>query len=111
MIKGTDKLIVIISFVAFFCCFVLGAQETDPFYLNLLEKGEQCFLDGDYKNAVKNLEIAYFGIHSNDEIKAKACIYLGLSHYYLRDSEKGTKYLGEAEAIDGLTLLLPLSIV
>lgn len=97
-IKTSTKLI-IISVVL--CGLLSGAQETDPFYLSLLEKGEKCFLDGDYKGAVKNLKIAYFGIRTNDDVKAKACVYLGLSHYYLKNSAEGKKYLREVEELLG----------
>jgi len=80
---------------------VSAAQEVDPFYLNLLAKGEKSFLNGDHKEAVKNLEIAYFGIRAKGEIKAKACVYLGISYYYLKNSAEGTKYLQEAKEILG----------
>jgi tetratricopeptide (TPR) repeat protein len=77
------------------------AQEVDPFYLNLVEKGEQAFLDGNYEDAVKQLRIAYFGIRTNDEIKARVCVYLGLSYYYLKNTAEGQKYLNEAQEFLG----------
>ncbi len=79
----------------------IDAQEDDPFYLNLLKKGEQSFLSGNYKQAVKDLEIACFGIQDNKELRGKACVYLGLSYYYLKDKAQGNKYLNEAEKLLG----------
>ena len=40
----------------------LKCQETDAFYKNLFEKGEKSFLAKNYKEAVKELEIAVFGL-------------------------------------------------
>jgi len=93
--------LMLIVLILLTCIGVPAEQEVDSFYLNLLDKGEQCFLDGDYEGAVKNLKIAYFGIRAKDEIKAKACVYLGLSHYYLKQTGEGRKYLQEADEILG----------
>jgi len=75
----------------------LFTQQIDPFYTNLLQKGVQSFLAGKYKDAVKELELANFGFHGRDDLMAKGCIFLGLSHYYLKDNEKSEKYLRDAE--------------
>jgi len=93
-----------------FCCIVilgilfcggiiLYGQEADPFYLNHLNKGEKSFHEKDYKDAIKELEIAVFGHLGKTELKAKAYIYLSLSHYYLGNSEKSEKYLKEVEKL------------
>jgi len=79
----------------------LFTQQIDPFYTNLLHKGEQSFLAGKYKSAVKELELANFGLHGRDDLMAKACIYLGLSHYYLKDNVKSEKYLRDAKNLLG----------
>jgi len=79
----------------------LFTQQIDPFYTNLLQKGEQSFLAGNYKDAVKELEVANFGLHGRNDFIAKACIYLGLSHYYLKDNVKSEKYLKDAKNLLG----------
>ena len=80
---------------------IFAQQQVDPFYTNILHKGEQSFLAGNYKDAVKELELANFGLHGRDDLRAKACIYLGLSHYYLKDNVKSEKYLRDAENLLG----------
>ena len=80
---------------------LFAQQQVDPFYTNLLHKGVQSFLAGNYKDAVKELELANFGLHGKDDLRAKACIYLGLSHYYLKDNVKSEKYLRDAENLLG----------
>lgn len=74
----------------------LTCQETDAFYKNLFEKGEKSFLAKNYKEAVKELEIAVFGLYKEKELRGKAYVYLSLSHYYLKDIKKCEKYLREA---------------
>ena len=74
----------------------LTCQETDAFYENLFKKGEKSFLAKNYKEAVKELEIAVFGLHKEKELRGKAYVYLSLSHYYLKDRKKCEKYLREA---------------
>jgi len=80
---------------------LFAQQQVDPFYTNLLHKGVQSFVAGNYKDAVKELELANFGLHGKDDLRAKACIYLGLSHYYLKDNVKSEKYLRDAENLLG----------
>ena len=80
----------------------LGAQEIDPFYLQRLIGGEQAFLDGNYQTAVKELEIALFGIQGEEQLKAKAYVYLGMSHYHLNNKGKAETYLRDANKLIGL---------
>lgn len=79
----------------------LKSQEVDPFYLNLLDKGEKSFLAGNYKDAVKELEIAGFGVFGEKKLRAKVYVYLGLSHYYLKEINKSEKYLKDAVNLVG----------
>lgn len=74
----------------------LTCQETDAFYKNLFKKGEKSFLAKKYKEAVKELEIAVFGLYKEKELRGKAYVYLSLSHYYLKDRKKCEKYLRDA---------------
>jgi len=74
----------------------LTCQETDAFYKNLFKKGEKSFLAKKYKESVKELEIAVFGLYKEKELRGKASVYLSLSHYYLKDIKKTEKYLIEA---------------
>ncbi len=77
-------------------------QKIDPFYLQRLERGERAFLEGNIEKAVEELEIALFGIGGSQELKAKACLYLGLSHYILKNSKKAGEYLGDAKNLLGM---------
>ena len=74
----------------------LTCQETDAFYKNLFKKGEKSFLAKKYKESVKELEIAVFGLYKEKELRGKAYVYISLSHYYLKDIKKSEKYLREA---------------
>lgn len=76
---------------------MLYGQEAHPFYLDLLRKGEKSFLARNYEDAVRELEIAIFGPLGNTKLRAKAYIYLSISHYYLENIEKSEKYLKDAE--------------
>ena len=87
----------IIIGILFFGGTTLHGQEADPFYLNLLHKGEESFHAKNYKDAVRELEIAAFGRLGRTELKVKAYIYLSLSHYYLGNFEKSEKYLNDVE--------------
>ncbi|UCE40550.1 MAG: TonB family protein [Candidatus Aminicenantes bacterium] len=73
------------------------SQKIDPFYLKRLEKGEQAFQAGNIEKAVEELEIALFGLGGNKEARAKACLYLGLSHHILKNNQKAEEYLSEAK--------------
>jgi hypothetical protein len=74
----------------------LACQETDAFYKNLFKRGEKSFLAKNYKEAVKELEIAVFGLYKEKELRGKAYVYLSLSHYYLKDIKKCEKYIRDA---------------
>lgn len=60
------------------------------------KKGEKSFLAGNYKVAVKELQIAAFGLLGEKKLRAKAYVYLSLSYYYLKDIDESEKYLKEA---------------
>ncbi len=70
----------------------LNAQGVDPFYSNLFKKGEQSFFNSDYSQAIKELEIAAFGLPQDDPLKTKAYIYMSLSYYYLKDTVNSEKF-------------------
>jgi TonB family protein len=83
-------------------CYQETSQKTDPFYLKRLESGERAFLAGDIEAAVEELEIAFFGLDENNKLKAKACLYLGLSQHILKNNEKAEEYLAEAKNLIGM---------
>jgi tetratricopeptide (TPR) repeat protein len=76
-------------------------QEADPFYLKLLERGEESYLAGDYREAVSELEIAAFGLLKTKRPLAKSYIYMSLCCYHLKDREKSEKYLRDARDLIG----------
>lgn len=88
---------VVIIGILFFGGIILYGQEKDSFYVNLLNKGEKSFLAKNYKDAVKELEIAVFGRLGETKLIAKAYIYLSLSHYYLENFEKSEQYQKNVE--------------
>jgi tetratricopeptide (TPR) repeat protein len=77
----------------------LNAQQVDSFYLNLLKRGEQAYLDNNYQDAIKQFEVAAFGLYNEKDLLAVAKLYLCLSHYALNDLEKCEKYLADTEAL------------
>ena len=79
----------------------LFSQQTDLFYLSALEKAQQAFLAHQYQAAVKDFEIAVFGITQDNKLRAKAYVYLGLSQYYLNDVKGCEKSLQEAAGLLG----------
>jgi tetratricopeptide (TPR) repeat protein len=81
------------------CEGVLYAQQVDPFYTDLLKRGEQSYLDGNYEEAIKQIEVAAFGVYGNKNLLAIADLYLCLCHYALNDIEKCEKYLKDTEAL------------
>jgi hypothetical protein len=97
LIKGTVRLLAFLLVAVILIGYSdLTCQETDAFYKNLFKKGEKSFLAKNYKEAVKELEVAVFGLYKEKELRGKACVYLSLSHYYLKDIKKCEKYLREA---------------
>ena len=92
--------------------FVLShpCQQTDPFYIQTLEKAQKAFLAKDYPEALRNFEIAMFGFTGDSKLRAKTLIFLGLTQYYLRDIQASEKSLREAaellsaKELDGLEI-------
>jgi len=71
-------------------------QYIDPFYRNLLQKGESSYLSGNYGAALRQLETSLFGLHPDKNLSAKAHIYLSLSHYFLKELDKSESHLVQA---------------
>jgi len=87
--------------IALLCCSLLYSQQIDPFYPRQLREGETLFLAQDYKEAIKTLEIAAFGLHREKKLLGKAYVYLSLSHYYLKNYEDCEHYLRKAVELGG----------
>lgn len=92
----SNLLLICIVGASFFPYSVYGDQESNPFYRDLFDEGERAFLQKNYKNAIKELEIAVFGLQSETGLMCKAYLYMGLSYYYLGESGNSRKYLGRA---------------
>lgn len=86
------------------------AQEANPFYLNLLKKGEKSYLAGDYVGAISELEIAAFGLLREKRPLAKAYVYMSLSYHHLKNREQSEKYLKDAKNLIGEEQLRNLEI-
>lgn len=78
-----------------------AAQMIDPFYLRLFEDGEAAYVAGDHAKAVKDLEVAVFGLSSDRARSARACVYLALSHSSLKNTEKSRQFLRRAAGLIG----------
>jgi TonB family protein len=81
------------------CVLLCAPQDIDPFYLRILEKAQKSFLSRDYAQAVRDLEVAAFGLAADSQLRAKALIYLGLSRFYLNDVKSAEKNLREAAGL------------
>ena len=90
------KLFLALSVILICCRPILYSNQVDSFYLNLLEKGENSFKDGRFQDAAAELKIAIFGLQKDKSLEGKACIYLGISYYYLKNGEETGKYLRRA---------------
>ena len=93
-------------FLAFMLLFIFGnglaaPQGLDPFYLKMFEDGEAAFAAGDHAKAVKDLEVAVFGLAADRARAAKACAYLALSHNALRNADRSRTYLRRAAGLIG----------
>ena len=88
--------LLILSGILFFCETVLRGAQIDSFYLNLLEKGEKSFKAGHFQDAADKLKIAIFGLQKDKPLVGKACVYLGISYFYLKNREETEKYLRQA---------------
>lgn len=66
------------------------------FYENLLLSGEEALFSGEYQRAIKELEIAAFGLFQRKSSAAKAYILISLSYYHLEDRDSAGRYLKEA---------------
>ena len=75
------------------CGSVLKAQQVDSFYTDLLRRGEQSYLGGNYEEAIKQFEVAAFGVYGEKNLLAVAKLYLCLCHYALNDIDKCEQYL------------------
>ena len=76
-------------------------QTIDPFYLRLFEDGEAAFVAGDHAKAVKDLEVAVFGLSADRLRSARSCVYLALSHSSLKNTEKSRHLLRRAVGLIG----------
>lgn len=78
-----------------------SAQAIDPFYLKLFQDGEASFQARDFTTAVKELEIALFGLSADRKKAAKAYIYLSLSYRVLKNRDLCRQFLSRAITILG----------
>jgi tetratricopeptide (TPR) repeat protein len=100
MRKGTvvflSLCLLVCTWLIFSGAIPLRAQDVDPFYIRLLQKGESSLLAGNYKVAVSQLTTSLFGLYTDKILEAKAQIYLSLCHYYMKDVDQSRDYLSQA---------------
>jgi TonB family protein len=101
-----NKIVAVFLGMTFFVGGILPsigfAQQIDPFYLQRMERGERAFAEGNFETAVEELNIALFGIQTDEQLRAKAYVYLGMSLFHLSDKEKAKTYLNDAKDILGM---------
>jgi TonB family protein len=100
----------VLTGIASLALAALGAQQTDPFYLKLLEKSQKAFLAKNYAEACRGFEIAAFGLAQDPTLQAKAYFYAGLSHYYLKDPVKSESFFRQGAELLGDKGLAALDI-
>jgi tetratricopeptide (TPR) repeat protein len=99
--KVTRLLAAALSVVLVLGSGLSASQAIDPFYLRLFEDGEAAFVAGDHAKAVKDLELAVFGLGADRIRTARSCIYLALSHSSLKNTEKSREFLQRAIGLIG----------
>jgi protein TonB len=87
-----------------------ASQQTDPFYLRLLEKAQKSFLARNYGDAARDFEIAAFGLNQDITLQAKASFYIGLCHFYLKDIKKSESFVRQGADLLGDRSLAVLQI-
>jgi outer membrane biosynthesis protein TonB len=90
-----------IALSLFFGASILAGSQVDPLYLQLLKDGESSFQAKDYRGAVKELELAAFGLYRDKKLAAKAYSLLALSYYYLKDLSGSQNHLTTAANLIG----------
>jgi len=75
-----------------------GQNELSPasFYESLLQRGENSYLGGEFEKAIRELEIAAFGLFHKNRDAAKAYILMGLSYFHLEDLAHAEESLNRA---------------
>ncbi len=82
----------------------------DPFYLKLLQEGEQYYAAQRYADAVKALDVATFGLVEEPKLMAKALGYLSLSHFNLKNDLKAKDSIVRLVDLVGLPGIDSLSL-
>jgi len=101
VVKVTRLLAAALSAILVLGIGLAAAQAIDPFYLRLFEDGEAAFVAGDQAKAVKDLELALFGLSADRVRSARACVYLALSHSSMKNAEKSREFLRRAVGLIG----------
>jgi|GEM_PF-2048148 len=76
------------------------SSQVDPFYLRLLEEGKSLFAQNKLAEAVKNLEIAAFGLIEERAHLLEAYVYLVISNYRLRQVSRAAYFIAEIERLN-----------
>ena len=82
----------------------------DPFYLKLLQDGEQYYAAQRYADAVKALDVATFGLAEDPKLLGKALGYLSLSSFNLKNDAKARDSLVRLIDLVGLSGIESLSL-
>ncbi len=71
-------------------------RQVDPFYRKIYESGEKAFHEKKYGQAVRDLEIAAFGLAKDRALAGKAYLFLSLCYDIQSDRRKAEQSLAQA---------------
>ena len=99
--KGTRLLVAALPALLAVGISLAARWAIDAFYLRLFKEGEEAFVAGDHSKAVKDLEVAVFGLAADRVRSGRSCIYLALGHSSLKNAEKSRQFLRRAVGLIG----------
>ena len=104
--NGKSSRAIVLALLAAGCLSLLGARPRpvqeqpgpaiEPFYLRLLKSGENSYLAGNFREAIKDLKIAVFGLYPDRTLLARGQAYLGLGLAKIGEKEAGRESIEKA---------------
>lgn len=84
-------------------------QAADPFYTKIFSDGKVLFSRGDYQEALKNFQVAEFGLYEDKETLKEIYIYYALTQFKLNRPDQAREILGLLKTELGVTDLAALT--
>lgn len=83
--------ILLLSVLTLFSASIKIEASEGDFYTRLFSNGKKMYLEGEFKEAAKDLRIAQFGLQEKPEILKELYLYYALSNYKLKRGDKVVK--------------------